>query len=192
PATAQDQYATRHDPFVYFHSIIDSPACAANVVRLDRLPGDLATVATTPNFAFITPNLCHDGHDSPCADGEPGGLTSADAFLRQWVPAIESSPAFQQDGLLAIIFDEAEAGPGGSADSSSCCNEPQFLNTPNNGGPTPGSGGGRTGAVVLSPFVKAGTVSTHAYNHFSLLRSVENFFGLEHLGYAESPNPGAF
>ncbi|MGF7238781.1 MAG: alkaline phosphatase family protein, partial [Frankia sp.] len=69
--------------------------------------------------------------------------------------------------------------------SSSCCAQPQFPNTPNNGGPTPGTGGGRTGAVLLSPFVKPGTTNQTAYNHFSLLRSVEDMFELGHLGYAD-------
>src|SRR5580658_332618 len=58
-----DAYATRHDPFVYFHSIIDSPRCETNVVNLERLTADLATVSNTPNYVFITPNLCDDGHD---------------------------------------------------------------------------------------------------------------------------------
>ena len=34
-----DQYAARHNPFVYFHSIIDSPDCDERDVPLDRLPG---------------------------------------------------------------------------------------------------------------------------------------------------------
>jgi hypothetical protein len=51
-----DQYATRHDPFVYFHSIIDSPACAQRVVNLRALGDDLRSIATTPNYVFITPN----------------------------------------------------------------------------------------------------------------------------------------
>src|SRR4051794_5408640 len=42
-AKKKDQYATRHNPFVYFHSIIDRPICATNVVDLNALPGDLAT-----------------------------------------------------------------------------------------------------------------------------------------------------
>ena len=35
--TKTDMYATRHDPFVYFHSIIDTPACTTNVVGLAPL-----------------------------------------------------------------------------------------------------------------------------------------------------------
>jgi hypothetical protein len=100
------------------------------------------------------------------------------------VPQIQASPAYREGGLIVVTFDEAEAGPGGGADSSSCCAQPQFPNTPNNGGPTPGSGGGRVGAVLLSPFVKPGTTNQTPYNHFSFLRSVEDLFQVDHLGYA--------
>jgi hypothetical protein len=47
-----------------------------------------------------------------------------------------------------------------------------------------GPGGGRIGAVLISRFVKPGTVSNVPYNHYSLLRSIEDMFGLDHLGYA--------
>ncbi|MDE2308749.1 MAG: phosphoesterase [Xanthomonadaceae bacterium] len=183
-ASAKDQYADKHDPFVYFHSIIDDPArCARHVVNLDRLAQDLQHAGSTPNFAFITPNLCHDGHDAPCANGEPGGLVSADAFLRRWVPRILASPAFRRDGLLVITFDEG-------TDAQACCGE-----QPLPGGPAPGlqgPGGGRIGAVLLSPFIVPGTVSRAPYNHYSLLRTVEDFFGLPHLGYAGPPQLRAF
>ena len=88
-ATATDQYAARHNPFVYFHSIIDDNYyCEQHDVPLTQLPGDLSKARNTPSFSFITPDLCHDGHDEPCANGEPGGLVSADALLREWVPRI--------------------------------------------------------------------------------------------------------
>ena len=191
-ATPEDQYAARHNPFVYFHSIIDDNYyCEQHDVPLTQLPGDLARSRNTPNFSFITPDLCHDGHDEPCANGEPGGLVSADAWLREWVPRITSSQAFKRDGLLLITFDEAEA-EGATADASACCNQAQFPNTPNNGGPTPGRGGGRVGAVALSPLIRPGTVTTHPYNHFSALRSFEQMFGLPLLGYAATPDPGSF
>jgi hypothetical protein len=176
-----DQYATRHDPFMYFHSIIDDAAtCNANVVDLSRLPDDLQAASTTPNYVFITPNLCHDGHDSPCSgSNEPGGLTSANAFLKQWIPRILDSPAYRDGGLVVINFDEASTG-----DASACCGEKTGPNTPNNGGPQPGPGGGRTGAVLLSRYIKPGTTTKQEYNHYSLLRSAEDVFGLAHLGYA--------
>jgi hypothetical protein len=171
-ADVGDQYATRHDPFVYFHAIIDTPACD-NVVPLAQLQQDLGVASTTPNLAYITPNLCHDGHDAPCVDGEPGGLASADAWLRQWVPTITSAPAFQQNGMLVITFDESDS-PG--QDSSACCGEGPGPNAPMPG--IVGPGGGRVGALVLSPFTQPNTSSTTPYNHYSLLASIEDLFKL--------------
>jgi phosphatidylinositol-3-phosphatase len=191
-ATAEDQYATRHNPFVYFHSIIDDNYyCEQHVVPLTRLEADLAKAKTTANYTFITPDLCNDGHDEECPDGGPGGMPAADAFLQRWVPKITGSAAFKRDGLLLITFDEAEA-EGAMADASACCNQAQFPNTPNNGGPVPGMGGGRVGAVALSPFIRPGTVTAHPYNHFSALRTVQQIFGLPPLGYAATPDPGTF
>ena len=186
-AKVGDQYAARHNPFVYFQSLTGSAACAANDVDLSRLPTDLASVSTTPNFSLITPNLCDDGHDSPCVDGRPGGLASADAWLKQWVPKITSSAAFKQDGVLVITFDESD---GPQSDASSCCNEGPGPNSPLPG--IAGLGGGRVGALVLSPFVKGGTWSTTPYNHYSLLASIEDTFGLPYLGYAATPGLNRF
>src|SRR3954451_3260992 len=178
-ARKNDQYAARHNPFVYFHSIIDRPICATNVVDLNALPGDLATKERTPSYSFITPDLCADGHDATCADGKsPGGYKGINAFLEEWIPKITGSPAYADGGLVIVTFDEAED------DASECCNEPMGPNTPNNGGPTPGNGGGRIGAVLLSPYIKPGSVNDTPYNHYSLLRSTEDIFGLPHLAYA--------
>jgi phosphatidylinositol-3-phosphatase len=183
-ATATDQYAARHNPFVYFHSVIDLPTCQQNDVDFSRLAPDLASEATTPNYAFLTPDLCNDGHDEPCPDGKAGGMKQANSFLEGLVPQILASPAYRNHGLLIVTFDEAEAEPGTNADASACCNEQPGPNTPNPGGPVPGPGGGRIGAVMLSPCIQPGTVSKQPYNHYSLLRSIEDNFGLSHLGYA--------
>ncbi|MTJ81544.1 MAG: phosphoesterase [Telmatospirillum sp.] len=203
-AAPNDQYAARHNPFVYFHSIIDGPDCAARVVALPALSDDLRSAATTPEFVYIAPNLCHDGHDGGrpgvlCANGEPGGLASADAFLRLWVPRILAAPAFQKDGLLVITFDEADVPEIGDpgADASACCGElpgpnvqpGQMIGGVASRGPgIAGPGGGRIGAVVLSPFVRPGTRSSQPYNHYSLLRTIEDLFGLGYLGYAGRPD----
>lgn len=184
-ATRVDQYMTRHDPFMYFHAIIDSAACARHVVRLATLPSDLATADSTPNFSLIIPNSCHDAHDVPCANGERGDIEAADAFLGHWVPIIMSSAAFRRDGLLVITFDEANTG-----DASACCGEVSGPNTRAAGGGGPG--GGRIGALLLSPFATPGSVSDEPFNHYSLLRSVEDAFGLSKLGYAARRGVASF
>jgi hypothetical protein len=127
-ATATDQYATRHDPFVYFHSIIDHPTCQRNVVDLAHLTRDLRRESATPAYSFITPDLCADGHDAACPDpSQPGGFAGIEAFLREWVPRIRASPAYRDRGAILITFDESETG------AESCCGEKSGPNTTNNG-----------------------------------------------------------
>ncbi|WP_413250039.1 alkaline phosphatase family protein [Sinomonas flava] len=186
-ARVGDQYAARHNPFVYFAGITGSPDCAKNDVDLTALSGDLASASTTPAVSFITPNLCHDGHDSPCVDRQPGGLASADAWLKQWVPVITNSPAFTKDGVLVITFDESD---GPQQDASACCGEVPGPNAALPG--ITGMGGGRVGALVLSPFTAGGTWSTTPYNHYSLLASIEDLNGLPYLGYAGTPGLNRF
>ena len=194
-----DAYATRHNPFVYFHSIIDNAAlCNSRVVPLGSPSGtlpstapagttglatDLASVVTTPNLSFITPDLCSDGHDAPCTNraGAPTSGANTDAFLSTWVPKIVHSPAFAKDGLLIVTFDEADLfGP--TADASACCNEVAGPASPRPG--VTGPGGGKTGTLLLSPFIRPGTVSTVLYNHYSTLATIEDLFGLAKLGQA--------
>jgi hypothetical protein len=142
------------------------------------LATDLAVVSKTPKFSFITPNLCNDGHDYPCADPSgPSALANIDSFLETWVPKITASPAFQRDGLLEIVFDE-----GPNSDATACCEE-----MPGPGSPSPGitgPGGGRVGAVLLSPFIRPATVTATAYNHYSSLASWETLLGLPRLADA--------
>ncbi|HVA10042.1 MAG TPA: hypothetical protein VNG12_25240 [Acidimicrobiales bacterium] len=219
-ATAADQYANRHNPLIWFHSVIDNKAeCNANVVPLGTLDvrgqpapsghlyQDLLSEATTPRFAFITPNLCNDGHDDPChgtnsAGGSAGGLVGADKFLQSWVPLLLGSPAYKSgDMMIEIAFDEAEPNPADPPDyTSACCSEVPGPNThapgnaslPANDAP----GGGLVGALILNAkYVQAGSFDTAgSYNHYSALRSYEDLLGLTtggtdgqgHLGFAST------
>lgn len=185
-AEAQDQYAARHNPFMYYHTIVDSPACKTNVVTLQSanngLLHDLASVSTTPNYSFIAPNLCDDGHDTGCkgpdvAGDSTGGLVAVNHWLEAYVPPILSSPAYKQDGMLLITFDEADTKQADATTAASCCNEPFATDGQPAGGY--GAGGGIVGALVLSPYVAANTKTETEYNHYSLLRTVEDIL---HLG----------
>lgn len=183
-ASINDQYVTRHNPFVYFASITDSAQCATNVVDLTALTGDLKNASTTPNLSYITPNVCNDGHDSPCVNGNAGGLAAANTWLEKYVPLITNSAAFKDGGALIITFDEAdkESTDGGSVQADPGTPLPEIF----------GPGGGRVGALVLSPFVAPNTTSTVTYNHYSLLASMEDAFGLSRLGFAATPALNAF
>ena len=188
-AAKGDQYAARHDGLAFFASVTGNPAlCAAHILSFRPLPGDLARASATPAFSLIVPDLCNDGHDAPCASGAPGGLTQADAFLAQWVPKIMTAPAYRDGGLIVVTFDEG-------SDTAACCGEAPGLSPDHPNVPLPGRtgpGGGRVGALLLSPLIKPGTVSAVDYNHYSLLRSIEDIFGLPHLGDAAMPQVRSF
>jgi hypothetical protein len=110
-------------------------------------------------------------------------MVAADGFLQKVVPEILGSKAYRENGLLVITAAEAPSS-GEYADSSSCCGQPTFPNLPAPTGALGKPGGGQVGALLLSPFIKGGNLDQDEYNHFSLLRTVEDLFGLSHLGYA--------
>ncbi len=111
-------------------------------------------------------------------------MVQANTFLQGLIPQILASPAYRDRGLLIVTFDEAEGEPERAPTRAPAATSSPGPNTPNPGGPVPGPGGGRIGAVMLSPCIRPGTVSDDPYNHYSLLRSIEDNFGLPHLGYA--------
>jgi hypothetical protein len=148
-STITDQYANRHNPFIYFHAVTDNTwLCNQDVVPLGtattaadgtvtyagHLANDLKHQYTTPKFAFITPNLCDDGHDSTCAGVNAagttaGGLVGADDWLKTWMPLIFNSPAYRSgDTLVMLTFDE-----GNIADFAAGDNEQPGPNSANPG-----------------------------------------------------------
>ena len=86
-------YALKHNPFAYYGG-----QCPTNIVPLTALSGDLA--GDTPKFSWITPGLCHDGHD--CT------RRVADQWLASTVPQILASSAWQDNGVLYITADESD------------------------------------------------------------------------------------
>lgn len=260
-------YETGGNPFMYFSNWIEEPAsCEADDVPLNRntfepLVKDLQSVATTPNLSWIGPNLCDQGHDlcpnfyadrgsSKFFEGAevcPGAQPTSEycdaqtsAWLNMLIPKITSSPAYKENGLIAIVWDEANFYSSSPyVDSHACCNEPNEPGatgepgvvgevgipgvasvkvTPGTnrlllGGPDtyetifaalkllfehPGEafawqpGGGDSGALLLSPFIKGGTVSSTPYNQYSTLRTLQDIFDLPHTGNAADPLVGTF
>jgi phosphatidylinositol-3-phosphatase len=187
------------DPLVYFHSLTDEPGCGRNDVSLEQLAPDLRAATKTPALSYIVANACHAGSELPCEPGQPAGALAAEEFLERIVPALEASPAYKEGGLIAITSAQArQTGP--APDPSSCCISPAYPNLPLEAAPAaatgpvkPSGGGGRVGLLLLSPFVAPGTVNESGYfNHFSLLRSIEELFELEPLGYAAEEALTAF
>ncbi len=189
-----DAYVTWRNPFVYFHSIVDSPNCEKNVVDLTQLGTDLKTAKKTPTLSYIVPDACHAGGEVPCEEGAPTGALAIQPFLEEVVPAIQASPAYQEGGLIVITSLQApQSGP--AADPSACCVLPEYPNlekpaalpTESEPGRWETGGGGKVGMLLISNFVEPGSVNeveAEPFNHYSLLLMIEELFELERIGYA--------
>jgi phospholipase C len=122
-------YMQKHDPFVYFDPIRnDTARCKQRVVPFTQMAEDLKN-NQFPSFAFITPNMCHDGHNC--------NLQIVDDWLKKEIGVLQSSPALGSKWLIVVLFDE---GTGGN--DAGCCGLKET--------------GGRVPAVLISPQVKPG------------------------------------
>jgi hypothetical protein len=150
-------YAQKHNPFIYFDAIRNDPARCGRIVPLDRLSDDLAA-GDVADLVWIGPNMRSSTHDASIAEG--------DAWLAERIPEVLQSSAFQDGGLLVVTYDEGDSDDG-------CCGQRR--------------GGGNIMTVVASPLGKRGFVSDAPHSHYSLLRTIEDGWGLEHLGHADDP-----
>jgi Phosphoesterase family len=172
-ALAPGGYAAWENPFIYFHSLLDSGECSTNDVPLEELQAGLEKAASTPNYSYIAPDPCDAGVAGQCPEGSPQGAAAADAFLAEWVPQIVKSAAFKKDGLLVITFNEASAANIAAAAGT--------ATVPSANTAIPAR---RVGALLISPFTAPGSSDGAPYNPYGLLRSFEDLFDLEYLGKA--------
>ena len=149
-------YMQKHNPFIYYNDVRTNAARCAEHVVPFTQLSTDLTNGTVPNFAWITPNMCNDMHDCSIATG--------DAWLANVVPGILASSAFQNGGVLFITWDEGESSAG-------CCGN---------------ATGGQVATLVIAPNGIAGLRSTIAETHYSLLRTIEDAWGLSALGQAAS------
>lgn len=119
----------------------------------------------TPAAGALADDLAHDtlprfGFLTPnlCNDEHDCAIATGDAWLSMWVPKILSSPAYTAGGTaLFVTYDEDDS-----------------------------TGGNRIYTVVAAPSVVAGTTSDAAFDHYSLLATMEDLLGVGRLGNAAS------
>jgi hypothetical protein len=165
--TPGDSYLTFRNPFVYFHSLLDSGACMSSDVDLSRLQGDLATPESPSSLSWIVPSACDDGSSAPCAPGAPAGPAGLDRFLEEVVPKILASAAYRKEGLIEILPDSAPT-PSASATAKP------------------------VGALLISRYVRAGAHVSEPLNDFSLSKSLARIFGVLPLGHANDASTVSF
>lgn len=154
------RYAQKHDPFIYFDPIRNSPSrCKNGIVPLGSLDSDLAK-NQLPNFAFIMPDLCNSGHDC--------NLKVSDQWLKTMLDKLQTSPALGETWLIFIVFDESRS------DNSSCCG-------------LPNQAGGRVPAILISPQGKNGFQDATPFSHYSFLKTILSAWNLPDLGFTANP-----
>jgi hypothetical protein len=162
PCTLSDSgnYATKHEPFLYFTDMQMAMPCAQhNVDFTQNFTTDLA--ANTYSYMWITPNLLDDGHD-PSTDPVTG-LKQSDTWASTWIPQIMNSPGYKAGGVIFITWDEAEGRNGDDPD--------------------------KIPMIILSPKIKqAGMTSATAFTHTSYTATVEDMLGMPRLMTSMSSN----
>lgn len=118
-----------------------------------------------PKFVWITPDMCNSMHDCD--------INTGNNWLEKWVSKILEAPEWKDNGVLFITFDEGKSDAG-------CC---QYA------------AGGQIDTLVVSPLVHPGFVSDVKYDHYSLLRTIEEAWGMPLLRKADcecTPNMKEF
>jgi phosphatidylinositol-3-phosphatase len=157
-------YTPLVNPAVYYD---DAAAdCAARDVPMGApTVGPLATAIVTgtlPTFSFLIPNLCNDGHNCP--------VDASDVWLARWLPVLVSSPDYTAGNtIIFIAWDEGEAAD--FVEGENCAAAPTAASC-------------HVAAIVISPYVVAGTTSSIPMSHYSLLKSTEQLLGIPMLGHA--------
>ncbi len=171
PLTSSGLWATKHTPMLFFDDVTDtnstsSKRCIEHVRPYSELAADLVA-NKAPRYSFITPNLCNDMHGEAlgikCQIGLTDLIKRGDDWLAAEIPKIQASAAYQDGGVIFVLWDEGDESLVSSSD-----------------GPMP--------MFVLSKYAKKGYTSTTSFNHSSTLRTIETIFGVPYLRGAKTSN----
>jgi acid phosphatase len=136
-------YLKRHNPFSYFTDVVNSGE-KLNLVPFAEFSKDLAN-NRLPEYSFIVPNVLDDAHN--------GTLAQADSWLKKNIGPLIASALFKKNGILIIVFDEAE-----TSDRQ--------------------GGGGHVAALIIGPKVLSGHRSSVHYQHQNTLKTLMQALGL--------------
>jgi phosphatidylinositol-3-phosphatase len=172
-------YAQKHNPFVYFMTIRNNPTGMQRIVPLTQFDLDMKS-GNVANFVWITPDLCSDMHGVspgtaqalgiPACANDDGIIARGDNFIHTIVPEIMSSPAWNEGSAIVIAWDESDSS------SEGCCKSPTGVE-----GVTLG-GGNVPLIVIASKGPRHIVIRDRSFNHYSLLATIEQMWGLGCLG----------
>jgi phosphatidylinositol-3-phosphatase len=176
-ACGNQLYERKHNPFISYADVQNSPARVAKIVDFTQLATDLSN-NTVPDYVWISPDQCNDMHGrgatpaDPCDFSQVNALISAgDTFLLNTVNAIMTSKAWTGNSVIFIVWDESDftgSGPFGFGDTSGCCDA--------------SPGGGHVLGLVISNALRFARSSGRAFNHYSMLATIQESWHLGCLG----------
>jgi len=179
-ACGNQLYERKHNPFVSYLDVQSNAARMANIVDFSQFSSDLAN-KNVPDYVWISPDQCHDMHGRAATPSDPCDfsqvqslIATGDAFLNSTVSAIMNSQAWTGNSVIFITWDESDftgSGPFGFGDTSGCCDSVQ------------GAGGGHVVTLTISHSDHSPRTSNVAYNHYSLLATIQGGWKLGCLAF---------
>ncbi len=181
PSPDRPLYAVKHNGFLNFRSVQTDPNLAQKIVGLDQLAIDLKS-GDAPNYSHIVPNQCHDMHGlAECSDGD-ALIRQGDTEIANLVQQIMASPLWSTSGNQAIVITWDEDNGSTSGDQGCCGFDPDSAAN---------FGGGHIATIVITNHSQSPVTDATPYNHYSLLRTVEDAFGIEeYLNQASNAKQG--
>jgi phosphatidylinositol-3-phosphatase len=210
---ADPGYDSRHNPFVYFHSLLDLGDCATDDLDLSRLPAALSSASKTATFSFLAPSACGDaraiagGTDPTSTDPTTTTTSSSTTPATGTTPSTGTATTPTTAGTTTVsgalgspTAAACPAGPVGIAAENTFLQRwvPVILRSPaykkdgvlviavSGDGAKRSGPHVRTGALVLSRYTRKGRAIATAYSPYSLLRSLEDMLRYTPLAKAKS------
>jgi hypothetical protein len=181
PSNSVALYASKHNPFVNFTG---TQGALANMVPDTQLTSDLSS-GKLPNFSYVVPDQCHDMHGTGGCSVTNALISSGDTYVGNTVNQIMASKAWEHGrNAIVVTWDEDDYSDAGLPGTGCCGSDPGGGHVVTIVITNKGSGGDHHGNDSNhgdSPYPLQGNT---AYNHYSLLRSFEDAFGLPCLGSA--------
>jgi phospholipase C len=174
-ACGNQLYERKHNPFISYQDVQSDPKRVAKIVDFSQFAADL-NGHHVPDYVWISPDQCNDMHgrastpDDPCDFSQIQALiATGDTFLKNTVSTIMHSKAWTGNSVIFIVWDESDftdSGFNGFGDDSGCCDS------------VPGQGGGHVVGIVISRSDDDHRVSDVAYNHQSMLATIQDSWRL--------------
>ena len=166
PSSSVALYASKHNPFLNFTGTQNA---TSNMVEDTQLATDAAT-GNLPTFGLVVPDQCHDMHGTGTCSDTTQLIQAGDNYVKNTVTTLMASKSWKKGhNAIVVTWDEDDFSDFG-ATGTGCCGSTV--------------GGGHVATVVIDNKGKSPITDATPYNHYSLLATMEDAFGLSHLAHA--------